>query len=80
MNPVFNFILTFSVFGVPLAAAVERDPTFDGVCLTRVVRLCVDYIKQTGLTQEGTQNESYPRCIEVIHLRSQRSTSPNSCL
>lgn len=36
------------IFGVPLAIAVSRMPSHDGVPLPVVVRRCVDYIYDNG--------------------------------
>ena len=39
---------TSPVFGVPLAVAVERTPSYDGVQLPVIVRECIDYIEEHG--------------------------------
>jgi RalA-binding protein 1 len=39
---------TKPLFGIPLAAAVERSPCHDGILLPVVVRECIDYIEEFG--------------------------------
>jgi RalA-binding protein 1 len=41
------------VFGVLLPIAIERSPCHDGVQLPVVVRECIDYIEEYGLSSEG---------------------------
>ncbi|KAK3094980.1 hypothetical protein FSP39_008678 [Pinctada imbricata] len=41
------------IFGVPLATAVERSKSHDGIELPRLVRECIDYIEEHGLSCEG---------------------------
>jgi hypothetical protein len=36
------------VFGVPLAATVERSPCHDGILLPIIVRECIDYVEEFG--------------------------------
>jgi len=46
------------IFGVPLAMAVERDRSHDGVLLPSVVRRCIDHVEDNGLMQEGIYRSS----------------------
>ena len=46
------------IFGVALETAVERSKCHDGVKLPLVVRECVHYIEQEGLTVEGIYRSS----------------------
>ena len=41
------------IFGVALHLAVERHRSHDGIQLPVVVRMCIDYIEEQGLMQEG---------------------------
>ncbi|XP_021358685.1 ralA-binding protein 1-like [Mizuhopecten yessoensis] len=41
------------IFGVPLAVAVERNRSHDGIELPALFRDCVDYIEEHGLLCEG---------------------------
>lgn len=41
------------IFGVPLAVAVARNKSCDGIALPAMFRECVDYIEEFGLTCEG---------------------------
>ncbi|KAF8790796.1 ralA-binding protein 1-like [Argiope bruennichi] len=41
------------IFGVPLAVAVERSKSHDGIELPVIVRECIDYIEEHGLACEG---------------------------
>jgi len=46
------------IFGVALELAVERNKSHDGVKLPVVVRECIDYIEEEGLTVEGIYRSS----------------------
>lgn len=37
------------IFGVPLAVAVERNKSHDGIELPAIVRECIDYIEECGM-------------------------------
>jgi len=39
------------VFGVPLIVAVERSPCHDGIQLPIVVRECIDYVEEFGMSR-----------------------------
>eukprot|EP00918_Siedleckia_nematoides_P098055 GHVU01214709.1.p1 GENE.GHVU01214709.1~~GHVU01214709.1.p1 ORF type:complete len:619 (+),score=119.23 GHVU01214709.1:77-1933(+) len=41
------------VFGVPIEVAIDRSKCHDGVHLPAVVRECIDYIEEFGLSNEG---------------------------
>lgn len=41
------------IFGVPLMAALEKNPSDDGIELPAIVRECLDYVEEHGLTCEG---------------------------
>lgn len=41
------------IFGVPLLIALERNPSHDGIELPAIVRECIDYIEEHGMTCEG---------------------------
>lgn len=41
------------IFGVSLQLAVERSRCHDGIELPLVVRNCIDYIEEFGMTTEG---------------------------
>ena len=41
------------MFGKPLSEAVERSCSDDGIPLPAVVRECIDYVEEKGLTAEG---------------------------
>ncbi|KAH9368103.1 hypothetical protein HPB48_013741 [Haemaphysalis longicornis] len=41
------------IFGVPLMTAVEKNPCDDGIELPAIVRECLDYVEEHGLTCEG---------------------------
>lgn len=43
------------VFGIPLATAVERSKSQDGIQLPIIVRECIDYIEENG-TQSAFNN------------------------
>jgi len=38
------------VFGVALQVAVDRSPCHDGIQLPTVVRECIDYVEEFGMT------------------------------
>ena len=46
------------IFGVALELAVERHKSHDGIPLPLIVRMCVDYIEEEGLMQEGIYRSS----------------------
>jgi len=46
------------IFGVALELAVERNKSHDGIKLPVVVRECIDYIEEDGLTVEGIYRSS----------------------
>uniref|UniRef100_A0A915BG18 Rho-GAP domain-containing protein n=2 Tax=Parascaris univalens TaxID=6257 RepID=A0A915BG18_PARUN len=61
-SPILNpFKGERGVFGVPLASAVSRMPSHDGVPLPVVVRQCIDYINEHGLGIEGIYRISAPK-------------------
>lgn len=37
------------IFGVPLVAAVQRNPCHDGVKIPLVIRNCIDYVQEHGM-------------------------------
>ncbi|KAK7096270.1 ralA-binding protein 1-like [Littorina saxatilis] len=41
------------IFGIPLALSVERNKSHDGIQLPAIVRECIDYVEECGLTCEG---------------------------
>lgn len=41
------------LFGVPLLTALELNPSHDGIELPAIVRECIDYIEEHGMTCEG---------------------------
>jgi hypothetical protein len=41
------------IFGVPLEVAVERSKCHDGIKLPVVVRDCIHFIEENGLSVEG---------------------------
>ncbi|XP_076463673.1 uncharacterized protein LOC143295884 isoform X2 [Babylonia areolata] len=41
------------IFGIPLAMAVDRNKSHDGIQLPAIVRECIDYVEECGLTCEG---------------------------
>jgi len=47
-----------SIFGVPLELAVERNKCHDGIILPVIVRECIDYIEEHGLSTEGIYRSS----------------------
>ncbi|VDM45174.1 unnamed protein product [Toxocara canis] len=49
------------VFGVPLAVAVSRMRSHDGVPLPVVIRQCIDYVNEHGLEVEGIYRISAPK-------------------
>jgi len=56
------------VFGVPLAVAVERSKSHDGIEIPAVVRECIDYIEECGLSCEGIYRISGVKS-KVQHLK-----------
>ena len=46
------------IFGVALELAVERNKSHDGIKLPVVVRECIDYIEEEGLSVEGIYRSS----------------------
>lgn len=36
------------IFGIPLALAVERNKSHDGIELPAIVRECIDYVEECG--------------------------------
>ncbi|XP_059469395.1 ralA-binding protein 1 isoform X2 [Neocloeon triangulifer] len=46
------------IFGVPLEAAVARSRCHDGVKLPLVVRNCIDFVEECGLTVDGIYKSS----------------------
>ena len=46
------------IFGVTLELAAERHKSHDGIPLPVIVRMCVDYIEEEGLMQEGIYRSS----------------------
>lgn len=56
------------IFGVPLAVAVERNKSHDGIELPAIVRECIDYIEECGLAREGIYRISGVKS-KVQHLK-----------
>ncbi|GFO01930.1 rala-binding protein 1 [Plakobranchus ocellatus] len=56
------------IFGVPLALAVERNKSHDGIELPALVRECIDYIEEFGLACEGIYRMSGVKS-KVQHLK-----------
>ncbi|KAH9512836.1 hypothetical protein Btru_036716 [Bulinus truncatus] len=56
------------IFGVPLATAVERNKSHDGIELPAIVRECIDYIEECGLACEGIYRISGVKS-KVQHLK-----------
>lgn len=56
------------IFGVPLATAVERNRSHDGIELPALVRECIDYIEEYGLACEGIYRMSGVKS-KVQHLK-----------
>ncbi|GFS18546.1 RalA-binding protein 1 [Elysia marginata] len=56
------------IFGVPLATAVERNRSHDGIELPALVRECIDYIEEFGLACEGIYRLSGVKS-KVQHLK-----------
>ncbi|RUS78298.1 hypothetical protein EGW08_013933 [Elysia chlorotica] len=56
------------IFGVPLAVAVERNRSHDGIELPALVRECIDYIEEFGLACEGIYRMSGVKS-KVQHLK-----------
>ncbi|KAL8580758.1 hypothetical protein ACOMHN_018430 [Nucella lapillus] len=46
------------IFGMPLAMAVDRNKSHDGIQLPAIVRECIDYVEECGLTCEGVYHIS----------------------
>ena len=40
------------MFGVPLQVAIERNPCHDGIQLPVIVRECIDYVEERGMTMK----------------------------
>ncbi|XP_005106675.1 ralA-binding protein 1 [Aplysia californica] len=56
------------IFGVPLAMAVERNKSHDGIEVPAIVRECIDYIEECGLSCEGIYRISGVKS-KVQHLK-----------
>nr|KAG5707292.1 hypothetical protein BaRGS_000066 [Batillaria attramentaria] len=56
------------IFGIPLAMAVERNKSHDGIELPAIVRECIDYVEECGLTCEGIYRISGVKS-KVQHLK-----------
>lgn len=56
------------IFGVPLAVAVERNKSHDGIEVPAIVRECIDYIEECGLSCEGIYRISGVKS-KVQHLK-----------
>ncbi|GAB6019388.1 hypothetical protein CHUAL_000972 [Chamberlinius hualienensis] len=67
------------IFGVPLHLAVERSKCHDGIELPAVVRECIDYIEEHGLSCEGIYRLSGVKS-KVQKLRHQIDHGVRVCL
>lgn len=49
---IFLLVITCEnpIFGIPLALAVERNKSHDGIELPAIVRECIDYVEECGET------------------------------
>lgn len=67
------------IFGVPLMTAVEKNPCDDGIELPAIVRECLDYVEEHGLTCEGIYRLSGVKS-SVQQLRAACSRREPVCL
>ncbi|XP_029824048.3 ralA-binding protein 1 isoform X1 [Ixodes scapularis] len=67
------------IFGVPLLTALERNPSHDGVELPALVRECIDYIEEHGMTCEGIYRMSGVKS-KVQQLRARCNRHESLCL
>lgn len=67
------------IFGVPLATALEKNPSDDGIELPAIVRECLDYIEEHGLTCEGIYRMSGVKST-VQQLRAAYNRHEQVCL
>lgn len=66
------------VFGIPLAAAVERTMMCDGVSLPAVFRECVDHVEKHGMKCEGIYRVSGIKSkVDELKAAYDREESPN---
>lgn len=66
------------VFGMPLAAAVERTMMYDGVRLPAVFRECVDHVEKHGMKCEGIYRVSGIKSkVDELKAAYDREESPN---
>uniref|UniRef100_A0A8C9Q900 RalA binding protein 1 n=1 Tax=Spermophilus dauricus TaxID=99837 RepID=A0A8C9Q900_SPEDA len=66
------------VFGIPLAAAVERTMMCDGVRLPAVFRECVDHVEKHGMKCEGIYRVSGIKSkVDELKAAYDREESPN---
>lgn len=64
---------------MPLEVAVQRSGCHDGVDLPVVVRNCIDFIEEFGLTHEGIYRSSGVK-TRVMELRRAYNSRENVCL
>ncbi|XP_050034801.1 ralA-binding protein 1 isoform X2 [Dermacentor andersoni] len=67
------------IFGVPLLTALEKNPSDDGIELPAIVRECLDYIEEHGLTCEGIYRMSGVKST-VQQLRAAYNRHEQVCL
>ncbi|CAN7939732.1 unnamed protein product [Ixodes hexagonus] len=67
------------IFGVPLLIALERNPSHDGIELPAIVRECIDYIEEHGMTCEGIYRMSGVKS-KVQQLRACCNRHETLCL
>ncbi|KAG3293507.1 ralA-binding protein 1 [Ictidomys tridecemlineatus] len=66
------------VFGIPLAAAVERTMMCDGIRLPAVFRECVDHVEKHGMKCEGIYRVSGIKSkVDELKAAYDREESPN---
>lgn len=67
------------IFGVPLLTALEKNPSDDGIELPAIVRECLDYIEEHGMTCEGIYRMSGVKST-VQQLRAAYNRHEQVCL
>lgn len=67
------------IFGVPLMTALEKNPSDDGIELPAIVRECLDYVEEHGLTCEGIYRMSGVKS-SVQQLRAAYNRHEPVCL
>ncbi|CAD5126180.1 DgyrCDS14350 [Dimorphilus gyrociliatus] len=67
------------MFGISLITAIERSNNYDGIHLPLIVRNCIDYIEEFGLTCEGIYRISGVKS-KVQALREMYNRGETVCL